>query len=273
MKNRFQLTLLVVLLTITTPYLWSQTSKYGTISYAKAINVSGKQRMLSQKMAKAYLLQAKGINSMKIEKELKSSIFIFDRQLQILEKNGRSTTEKFALKKTRKLWTNFKILVETKPNYNTAKKIMELNTPLLKSCHQLVLAILENSIQKNDFSQETDPELMKIINMSGKQRMLSQRFCLYYTASNMFDNDKSKFTATINTIYNEFDNAIGELLINNYNTTKIEEEMGTIMAEWEKIQNNKMGLPLKEVFVSTNFLTTKFNIITGMYEGLILDNQ
>ena len=251
---------------------YAQSGKYGTMEYAKAINVSGKQRMLSQKIAKDFVLMAKGISSMKIEKEFKSSKFIFERQLQILEKNGRTTTEKFSLKKIRKLWNEFKAIAETTPSYGSAQKIMDLNTPLLKACHQLVGYIAENSKDTNQFGSSDNNELMDIINLSGKQRMLAQRYCLYNAASKMFPKDKDRYEVVLNQVYCEFDNAIGTLLINNYNTTGIEEEMGIVMAEWEKIQEFRTSLALKDVFVSTNFLTTRFNLITGMYEGVSKQN-
>ncbi len=259
---------ILIFLSLTSLATWAQNGKYGEIEYAKAINISGKQRMLSQKIAKDYILMAKGISSLKIEKEFKSSKFIFERQLKILEANSRNSTEKFALKRIKKLWEQFGSIVNSPPSYANAQKIMEMNTPLLSACNQLVKHIEENSQDSNQFGSSDNNELMNTINLSGKQRMLSQRYCLYKAASKMFPKEKNQFESVANQVYTEFDNAIGTLLISNLNTTNIEEELGIVMSEWEKIQNFKSSLSLKDVFISTNFLTTRFNLITAMYEGL-----
>ncbi len=250
---------------------YSQSQTYGAISYNKAVNISGKQRMLSQKMAKAYLLMAKGINNTEIKKELNSSKFIFEKHLDILTKNASSSAVKLSVKNVKKLWDKFKEMITSNPSFTNSMRVMDSNTELLNACHDLVLSIETSSKYNNQFFKTEKQDLVKTINISGKQRMLSQRLCLYYTASIMFPDKKSVYKKTLNETFDEFDNVIGELLINTYNTTEIEEELGTIMSMWEKFQTNKRGFNngdfgLEEVFFTTNNLTKSFNKITGIYE-------
>ncbi|OEK09309.1 hypothetical protein A8C32_11335 [Flavivirga aquatica] len=251
--------------------LSSQSQNYGTIDYNKAINISGKQRMLSQKMAKAYLLLTKGVNNEKIKRELNSSKFIFKKQLEILRENATSSSVKLYIKNVDKLWEAFKILISSPVNLNDSERIMKLNSKLLSACHELVESIEARSNYDNRFFENNNQELMKIINVSGKQRMLSQRLCLYYTAITMFPKDKTEYQEILGQVFDEFDGVIGYLLINGYNTTESEEELGAVMAMWEKIQSNKKGFldgefDLEDVFNVTNDLTKSFNKITGIYE-------
>jgi len=260
-------------LLINSPNIFSQTKNYGAITFEKAINIAGKQRMLSQKMSKAYLLVAKGINDDGIKKELNSSKFIFEKQIQILTKNASSSAVKLSLKKVTKLWDAFKVVITSPSNAQNSFRIINLNTELLNACNEVVVSIESNANYNNQFFQNKNKELVRTINKSGKQRMLSQRLCLYYTASSMFVRDNEEYKKTIERVFTEFDNTIGDLLISSYNSTEIEEELGSIMSIWEKFQTNKTGLlngdfELQEIFTTTNDLTKSFNKVTGLYEGI-----
>lgn len=267
-----KITILIVLVTLLfTNNILSQSQNFGSMDYNKAVNISGKQRMLSQKMSKAYLLLSNGLNNDKIKKELIASKFIFQKQLDILNQNAESSSTKLYLKKVYKLWSEFKGVIESSPNLNNANRIMELNTDLLKACHQVVLSIETTSNYSNKFFENNDQELLKIINISGKQRMLSQRICLYFTAIKMFPKDKVAYQKILENVFDEFSDVIGLLLIDVNNTSDIEEEIGSVMATWEKYQANKRSFingnfDISEVYIKTNSLTKSFNKITGFYE-------
>ncbi len=269
-KQKTPFTLIfITLLVITSSF--SQSQDYGAISYNKAINISGKQRMLSQKMSKAFLLISKGVDNEEIKKELNSSKFIFEKQLDILSKNAPNSAIKLSIKEVKKIWLKFKEVISSPPNYINSEEVMKLNTKLLSKCHELVLGIETSSKYNNQFFKNKNQDLANTINVSGKQRMLSQRLCLYYTASLMFPDQKNEYESVMNKIFDEFDSVIGDLLINSYNTTEIEEELGNIMGTWEKFQTNKRGFlngtfSLEDVFNTTNTLTKSFNKITGVYE-------
>ncbi len=277
MKTKITIVFISLML-LNTFKIHSQSANYGAISFNKAVNISGKQRMLSQKMSKAYLLITKGINSPEIKKELNSSKFIFEKQLDILSKNASSSAVKLSIKKVRKLWSGFKKIIESPPSFMNSQNITKLNSDLLSACHELVLSIEVSSNYSNQFFKNKNQDLVSIINTSGKQRMLSQRLCLYYTASSMFPNEKIEFKRILTMVFEEFDSVIGDLLISSYNTTESEEELGSVMSLWEKFQSNKRGFingrdfSLEEVYTITNELTKSFNRITSIYEVIAKDS-
>lgn len=250
----------------------SQSQTYGLISYNKAVNISGKQRMLSQKMAKAFLFLAHGVDNTEIKKELSSSKFIFEKQLQIIKENGKkSSAIKLLVKQTEKLWYNFKGLISAEPTLENARKVLDLNTDLLKSCHQIVMQIESLSSYSSKYFNNYDQEAVIIVNKSGKQRMLSQRLGLYYLACTLFPKEMADYRGVLKETFEEFDYAIGYLLISSYNTTESEEEIGEIMGIWENYVSNKKEFyngkfDLVDVFKTTNNLTKRFNKITGIYE-------
>lgn len=270
MKTKITVTNIILLMFFTTIF-YGQTQKYGDLDYNKAINVSGKQRMLSQKMAKAYLLMSQGIENEKLKKELNSSKFIFEKQLEILKNNASSSSTKLYLKEVSKIWRDYKKIINESAGETNALKILSLNTDLLKNCHQVVLSIERTSNYNNKFFENNDQELINTINVSGKQRMLSQRMCLYFTAIKSFPENKSEYKDVLKVVFDEFSDVIGDLLISTFNTTEIEEEIGVIMALWEQYQSRKSkfvdgDFELINVYNVTNDLTKSFNKITGLYE-------
>ncbi len=270
-------TTIILIMLLTIYNVMGQTQTFGSINYNKAINISGKQRMLSQKMSKAYLLISKGVNNEKIKKELNSSKFIFEKQLDILNQNVKNSSTKLYIKKVYRLWSEFKIIINQKASLKNSLQIMELNTELLSACHQVVQSIEMNSNYNNKFFENNDQELIKTINISGKQRMLSQRLCLYFTAIKIFPKKKAEYQAVLDKVFDEFSDVISYLLINTYNTTETEEEIGTVMATWEEFQANKRkflegDFDLIDVYRVTNELTKSFNKITSLYE-LVSENQ
>ncbi len=269
--------ILIVLTFLHSIKIYSQSENYGSIGYNKAVNISGKQRMLSQKMSKAYLLISKGVENEDIRKELNTSKFIFEKQLDILTQNASSSAVNLSIKDVEKLWKKFKTIISSPPGFTGSEKVMKLNTKLLSACHELVLSIKVSSEYNNQFFKKKNQDLVNTINISGKQRMLSQRLCLYYTATTMFPGKKAEYKVIMDGIFKEFDSVIGDLLINSYNTTEIEEELGYAMSLWEIFQSNKKGFTngefsLEDVFNTTNELTKSFNKITGSYE-LIAKNS
>lgn len=233
--------------------------------------MAGKQRMLSQKLAKSYLLLTKGINGNEITKELNSSKFIFEKQLQILKENAEAPNLKTSITEIEEIWNQFKNIIVKPTNIDNSKEIIALNSSLLKRCDNLVTKIEGNSKNYNQSSNNNNHQLVEIINIAGKQRMLSQRICLYYTALKLFPDKKSEYQAVLTESFEEFDAVIEKLLLNKNTNLQSQEELQVAQALWEPFKPNKKDIlegnyPLEEIFKTTNDLTATFNKITGIYE-------
>ena len=138
---------------------------------AIAINLAGKQRMLSQKMTKEYLFVLAGYKPKEYKSSLKDSIALFDKTLKGLlngDKDLRlaaSPNEEVSsqLNKTRKLWKTFKTKVEKA--YDPAKVtkadtdyVIQNNTRLLKESNKVV-TMLTAMLPSGQFAARSESEM------------------------------------------------------------------------------------------------------------------
>lgn len=155
-------------------------AQYGTV-----INLSGKQRMLSQKMSKEVMLVALDVEAKKNLANLKKTAALFDRTLKGLRDGDKglrlpNTTEPKILKqldRTEKQWVGFKktidqILAEGKTSKELTLEVAKKNLPLLSNMNRCV-KLYEKDAKKSGL--KANPDLARTLNLSGIQRMRIQK--------------------------------------------------------------------------------------------------
>ncbi len=153
--------------------------------YGVVLNLSGKQRMLSQKMSKEVMLVALGVDLDQNLKNLIATSTLFDETLKGLRNGSDSlrlppTSSKRILRQLDKidaLWSKFYPEIRTVIDNRSVSKqqvmaIANNNLPLLKEMNKAV-GLYEKDAQKGGL--KSDPGLASSLNLSGKQRMLTQK--------------------------------------------------------------------------------------------------
>ncbi len=136
-----------------------------------AINKAGRQRMLSQRMAKSYCAAGLGVLPQLAAETLAASMALFDRQLVELKVFAPSFEIKRAYAELEAAWSDYKaVLVGNQPSRGRATEMIGLAGRVLQLAHQGT-ALLEKSSGK---------PLGKLVNIAGRQRMLSQRMAACY---------------------------------------------------------------------------------------------
>lgn len=246
---------------------------YGTLTYNKAVNISGKQRMLTQKMGKTYLYLLNNPDDFKAKRDLKIAKILFEKQLSILEENSKSKKVNKELKIVKDTWSKYKLFLEAEPNKSDAIKIVNTNSTILKYANNVVNAIIIESKKgnsNNSFQVQEDSELKEVINKSGRQRMLSQRMALYYFANK----PGLKTNGTLNKlqiVFKELDEALSFLLISNFNDERVDNALGDVLDLWDNVLEDKeklykQGYEDVEIYNLSNQLTKLYNIITNSFE-------
>jgi len=180
--------------------------------WAVAINLSGRQRMLSQKMAKEFLLAKIGVDAGKNHKLQNMTMQIFDRTLNQLISGDADlfvpkppNQEIFnQLNKVKGLWAGYK----TALNSGDVEKVAKLNLPVLKNMNKAV-GMYEKAATKAGV-KSSGP----IINVAGRQRMLTQKMskeiCLI-----KLNIDKEKNMDNLKATLNLFDKSHNGLINGN----------------------------------------------------------
>ncbi len=142
-------------------------------SLNEAINKAGRQRMLSQRCAKAYLALGQGVKREQAEPVLAESMALFDRQLVELRAFAPNAAARDTYADMDQQWSRHKLLLVG----NTPSRLRA--EALLASTQQLLQAAQRGTEQLEELSGKPGGRL---VNLAGRQRMLSQRLAMLYLA-------------------------------------------------------------------------------------------
>ncbi len=150
----------------------------------KRINLSGKQRMLTQRMAKLALMIDAGMNVEESKKRLKEFSDLYaqtlngfkkgDKQLGCIPSDNAEVKKQIAV--IEKEWEKFsshiqKIIAGSDKDGSSLSYIIKENEPLLKASNELV----KRYEQSNKSQNYLDKAMLHIVNIAGRQRMLTQK--------------------------------------------------------------------------------------------------
>lgn len=264
--------LFIAILTIATSFQALASENFGNISYGEAVNISGMQRMLSQRITRVYLLRLNGATGATFDKEYKSSLELFNQNFIKLSENstGASDAVKTALNKEEQAWKAYmKVVIFEKAT--NVESIVGAANELLKKCHALVLAI-----EKDGNTDGGDAEKINTVNVSGKQRMLSQRLGLYYSAIRLAKKNAQStvgLESVLKSVLSEIQDSYTKLSSSNINTSSFTPKFEEIKTKIDYMVNDKeklfaSALSINKITAFCNQLTALYNEVTGMYAAL-----
>ena len=233
----------------------------GMYTKIKLINLAGKQRMLSQRIAKDYLYVHKNIAMTKTEKELQVSLKNFFDAHHILVQSIKDEEIKNLLAFVELSSNDFNQTIHKPFSLDNAQLILDLSESMLEGS-QYIVDSLKSSLHQ---------EKSSIIEIAGKQRMLAQRIAKYYIAYQAGIKDENTVRSMKQTV-TQFNQNLNTLLNHKNNSYLILKKINEVNKLWKivhKFYNNieKGGLPLI-VFNTTDKITNKMNEITHLYLSL-----
>lgn len=228
-----------------------------------AINKAGRQRMLSQRMGKAWLALLQGVEPNSARLVLDKSLALFDRQLVEL-KGYAPTPDLLATYRTLEtVWSDYKTaLVGKAPTKDGAAALLQLDSKVLALAQQ-------GTVQ---FETALAKPVGKLVNLAGRQRMLTQRMAKFYLAAAL-PVDTQLATTEIAKARTEFNAAMGQLRDAPQATLRIKDELRLGDAQWIffdlALQKLQEGAPrpkaMADVFVASENLLTVMDRVTTLY--------
>ncbi|MCI5219540.1 MAG: hypothetical protein D3914_10220 [Candidatus Electrothrix sp. LOE2] len=245
--------LLTVLMTTAFP-LHAQAAE----NMSELINKSGMQRMLSQRIAKAYFYLGNDVSGKETRLQLNMALERFKKNHALLKAKVQDSKTGALLAAVEQIFAEYQELVNKPYTQENAARVLELSDSLLDACHAVVLHIEDLSGAHTD----------QIINISGKQRMLSQRVSKFYIAYQAGFRDDAA-VQNLNNAVEEFESGLKQLMNEGRNTGEIDSMLAKIKKEWERIspyflEVRKGGLPLM-VLTATDEVTKLSDRVTDLY--------
>jgi len=254
-------------------------------SLTNDINLAGKQRMLTQKIAKEILLITNNINTKENKKELQTTISLFDKILKGLQngdsslnlKGTKLTKIKKELKIAQKDWEDIKPSLDYKKLQKNRGKLKEsiIKLDSLRTQMNQIVSLYENSIRKEKLMKnlsaivgnfmELKSEKNHVINLAGKQRMLTQKMSKLslLIASNIGVKNSKKELKKASNLYNKtlngFINGDKDLQLIPTTDKNILTQLKTIQEEWQpfykhiqNISNTQKTDPKDIIFIASH---------------------
>lgn len=255
------------------------------VDFSRTINLSGKQRMLTQKMAKESLLVALDVDKENNLANLKKTRDLFDKTLKGL-KNGDESLGLVALKKPKiqsqldtvmGLWEGYDAAISGIISAGSASEaqinsVALLNLPLLKEMNRAV-KFYESEASDGDLN----PALAAAINISGRQRMLTQKmskeFLLIAKGKDADANSESlnKTVALFDNSLNGLINGDASLGLSPAPTPDLKAQLEKVQTMWLEFKAAVEAPPVPDtvqVVATKNLpLLKEMNKAVGMFEA------
>ncbi len=242
--------------------------KPAEISMLEAINQAGRQRMLSQRMAKLYAQQLRGIREADARNLLADSMALFDKQLLTLREFAASKADPSLNQTYDQLsarWVDYKRVVGAPASADGLKNVAALNEQVLALANQ-------GTVQLEALHGGS---LGKLVNVAGRQRMLSQRMSKFYffTVNGV---DTPEVRKGLEAARKEFVTAMQALKLAPENTRDTESWIKLAETQWMFFDDALRGNAKQheQAYLENNVAVSSENILqvmdklTGLYATL-----
>ena len=231
-----------------------------------AINKAGRLRMLSQRMAKSYYALGQAVVPEQAQRILAASMALFERQFSELKAFASQPQIQATYAELDGAWRDYKTALSFAAPDKAKAATVALNAGK-------VLALAQQGT--GQFEKELNQPVGRLVNVSGRQRMLSQRMgAMYLSAS--WDVQAALSTSELSKARDEFTKAQTILSSAPQATSAIKAELELAQMQFQFFESALRGLApgraqpqqMSDVFTTSERILQVMDKVTGMYAKL-----
>lgn len=239
------------------------------VSTYELVNIAGKQRMLSQKIAKTMAMKYHRSFNDAVQMELDQARVNFEKNMKTIFFNIKK--DKKLVKIFNKAKKNYVSMITVMPelrsqNINKFISFMRATDLVLKYSDELVSAIEINS------GIVSNRDIKTLINTSGKQRMYMQRFCYLVMLEKikfMFPQDE-QYATKINALWTDIRSSLNSISSSELNNFQTKNQLVRIRVMFRDVLKRKESILNGDVTVGylhkmTNRMTSEYDKLTQLY--------
>ena len=242
-----------VLFLILSPYLMAIEIK----SPAEAVNIAGKQRMYTQRLLKDYAMVSMGNTFGDPKKDLEETIDAFADHLASLQAYAKSETTKKDLAEVEALWRPLQKRLKETPDVSKAGALQEHLEALLKAADKTTKSFAEDSGKASG----------EIVNIAGRQRMLSQRMASLYMLK-VWGVKDPKFKTKLNDTLTLFKTSMEKLknsTLNDDEITALLKKVERSFVFFEMMNRSESKFVPTLIYKKSNDILKNMNTVTQRY--------
>jgi hypothetical protein len=216
--------------------------------------------MLSQRIAKNYLMIGTDTRVDLAGTQLDSSIASIEENAQLLNDYAPSESIRKALNEANQTWVQYRQIALTRPDRGQSAELLRLAERFLGQSEALV----------QEIERHSGNQAARLVNRSGRQRMLSQRIAMLYLAMS-WKLPEQRLRGDFDAAVAEFERGLEELQKAPQNTEQISRQLDQIDTQW-RFARAGFSLADDSRFVPTVIVTTSDSLLRKI-EQLTLDYE
>ncbi len=227
-----------------------------------AVDIAGKQRMLTQRMLADYAMMGMHSTFKNPEKDLKHSIDEYEEGIHSIAKYASAARIQEELGKVQNIWKNAKKILTSKVDKQQCEGLNAVLDALLTASNQVVIEIKKDS----------GVDYGEIVDMSGRQRMLSQRIAGLYLVDLWLQNDASR--NKLKDAMQAYEVASAKLQAFKQNTEAISKHLSKAEKAYLYIKNMQtVGIPMDHmpaiIYKKSNDIFVNMDKVTHLYADIM----
>lgn len=227
----------------------------------EALNVAGRQRMLTQRIVKAYVQMVIDVAPDRSRQALESAVVLFDNQIDDLKEFASTQAQKATVAEMAVTWRKIRVIAVAPIDRSNVESLDYEAEKMLNLAQTLAGQVEESS----------KILVAKQVNLAGRQRMLCQRLTKLYMLRSM-GNSSAQIRTEMDTAILEFGAILTLLKQARESDVEIKRELNAVSLNWDWFKqalelDGAMSYRLLVADSSESILASMENVVS-LYEKL-----